>query len=138
MSQTKKNQVIPVVETPFSPRELEQLKTILRSPTSKRTALKEVFMRNFKRQRKDVDNWLYRNDPSKAQGKKRLGRAKKNIDSQITIPLLGPIPSGKKVTTKWSDREGKNKKTKKAELRVPFTALRVEGNILIIDIDIQK
>jgi hypothetical protein len=93
--------------------------------------MKEKFMSRFKRQRKDVDNWLYRHDPTKAQGKRSPGKSGKSLESPIATPSV-------KRTTRVQQNGTPSKGTKKAEFRVPFTALRVEGNILIIDIDIPK
>jgi len=121
--QTKKKgnpNAIPVLEIPFSPQEKKALKAILAQPHWRRRKMKDEFIAEWDRLSEDVDAYIMAN-----------GKRKKNRIEDSSGSMSDPKP---KLTAKVRGGEPLGKGSgQTSELRVPFTGLRIEGNMLVIE-----
>lgn len=123
--QTKKKanpDAISTLEIPFSSQEKKALRAILAAPYWNRRGLKDKFMAEWNRLPEDVDAYMMANGKrkGKTEDKPEPKFAKGEPKAKLVAKIRGGEPLSKKSGTP-------------SELRVPFTGLRIEGDILIIE-----
>lgn len=122
--QTKKGTSIEI--KPFNAKEIAQLQMILDKPHWGRRKLKDEFIAENGRLSKEVDAYIMANGKRKGKGK---GKIKDNSGSMSTKGEPTPKLTAK---TRGGEPLGKGSGTP-SELRVPFTGLRIEGAVLVIE-----
>jgi hypothetical protein len=129
MSQTN---VIPVTKKPFTFKEVERLKKILNAPEEERLKMKQTFRRVNNRQMKDINNWLHRNDPSKAQYVKLRGnRQTREVATKSArkasngVARVTNLPTAKKSTPPKGT----------SVLKFNVYSVKIVNNVLFVEIE---
>lgn len=123
--QTKKkadSSGISILEIPFSAKEKKALRAILTEAYWNRRKMKNKFVDEYGRLPEEVDAYIAAN--GKLKGKRK--------DSSEPVVTKGE--SKPKLTARIRGGEPLGKGSgKPSELRVPFTGLRIEGAVLVIE-----